>query len=479
MDRKNLPNVILIMTDQQKASASHLYGSSFCRTPALERLAQEGVICEQAFTPQPLCVPARIALWTGQYPHTHGARTNERLMAPGTMHAARLYKEAGYHLGLIGKNHCFGEPADLALFDTWCEISHEGLPENAACRGMQWYRSLDGIRAAHAIRRDMPWINSHFSFAITRFPLEDYSTGLIAGQTVRFLETHRDQPFVLWVSFPDPHGPWQVPEEYAALFPDENIQLPVWREFEFSDGRPPERSIVLHHMMGIQDEPLEQVYGLLRAYYGMVRFTDDAVGQILQALDQLGMRQDTLLVFCSDHGDFMGEHQMQGKGGLFYDCLTRVPLIFSWPGQIPSGLRETSLVSLVDVMPSLLHLQGLPVPVEMQGLPLPVLAGTQPREYIVSEYGAGEPAFGQSDLENMPTPWGRRVFMQTLKQREAEGRRKMVRDQRWKYVHDPLGDRDELYDLANDPWELLNLAANSHFQDVVRIMHNRFDGWSL
>ncbi|MCP4357740.1 MAG: sulfatase-like hydrolase/transferase, partial [Chloroflexi bacterium] len=113
MDR---PNVLLIMADQLKATASHLYGKTFCRTPTMERLAQEGVLYQHAFTPHPLCVPARISLWTAQYPHTHGARRNETLMPVGARHAFKLWKEAGYHIGLIGKNHCFEQADDLALF---------------------------------------------------------------------------------------------------------------------------------------------------------------------------------------------------------------------------------------------------------------------------------------------------------------------------------------------------------------------------
>ena len=116
------PNVIVIMTDQQKATASHLYGSTFCETPSMARLADEGVLFEHAFTPHPLCVPARVSLWTGQYPHQHGARRNETWMparAARAAHAFELWKAAGYTTGLIGKNHCFDRPEDLALFDVW------------------------------------------------------------------------------------------------------------------------------------------------------------------------------------------------------------------------------------------------------------------------------------------------------------------------------------------------------------------------
>jgi arylsulfatase A-like enzyme len=143
------------MTDQQKATASHLYGNTFCQTPYMERLAQEGVLFEHAITPHPLCAPARVSFWTSQFPHSHGARRNQTLMPSDATHAFKIWKEADYQIGLIGKNHCFESLNDLALFDTWCEISHGGLPPNSACRGMEWFRPIEGVHAAHQLRRSM------------------------------------------------------------------------------------------------------------------------------------------------------------------------------------------------------------------------------------------------------------------------------------------------------------------------------------
>ena len=473
------PNILVIMTDQQKATASHLYGNTFCRTPAMQRLADEGVLFRHAVTPHPLCMPARVSFWTGSYPHQHGSRRNETPMPPGARHAFRLWQEAGYHTGLIGKNHCFADPADLALFDTWCEIGHGGLPADPATRGMAWFRPLAGIHAAHELRHTMAPQNPRFGYATSSFPLEDYATGLIAGQTVRFLEQHRHDPFALWVSFPDPHEPWVAPASYAALFPPDRIHLPPWREGEFADPHAPERNRILYHMLGMEDVPLEQVYGLLAVYYGMVRFIDDALGQILDALAQLDLRRRTIVVFCSDHGDFMGEHRMQCKGGAFYDCLTRVPLIVSWPGQIAGGQVDASLVNLIDVAPTLLALQGLPAPPSMCGQPLPTVTSAAPRAAAFSEYGAGGPPFRMADLEKLPQPWGRRTLLRSLRWREAEGRRKMVRTAAWKYVHDPAGDLDELYDLAADPWELTNVAHDAAHRDVLAEMRLRLAGWSI
>ncbi|NKB69205.1 MAG: sulfatase-like hydrolase/transferase [Candidatus Latescibacteria bacterium] len=471
------PNVLVVMSDQQKATASHLYGNTFCQTPSMERLANDGVLYDHAITPHPLCMPARVSFWSGQFPHSHGGRRNETPMPAGATHAFQLWKEAGFHTGLIGKNHCFTRAEDLALFDTWCEIGHGWLEDNAQTRGMDWWRDLDGVRAQYRGRRHIEEQNPRFLYGSTDFPLEDYSTGLIAGQTVRFLEEHRDDPFALWVSLPDPHEPWIGPRQYSDMFPADKVELPPWRQGEFSDGTAPERNRVLHRMLGIDGDDPQDVLGLMGVYYGMTRFVDDGLGQILDALERLQLRDNTIVVFCSDHGDFMGEHAMQCKGGAFYDCLTRVPLIVSWPGQVPAGRRDDSMVNLIDVVPTLLQLQGLEVPASMHGKGLPQATAAAPRDAAFSEYGAGGPAFGLADLERLENPVGRAALIESLRRREAEGRRKMVRTKEWKYVHDSMGDLDELYDLQADPWELTNIAAQR--PEIVAEMALCLADWSI
>jgi arylsulfatase A-like enzyme len=473
------PNILVILSDQMKATASHLYGNPFCETPSLARLAGEGVLFRHAFTPHPLCVPARVSLWTGQWPHSTGARRNETWMPAGANHAFRLWHDEGYRCGLIGKNHCFDRAEDLALFDVWCETSHGGLPADPATRGMDWVRPLDEIMEAHSVRRNMPRISPRFSYAHTDFPLENYSTGLIAGQTVEFLRRFGDDPFALWVSIPDPHEPYEAPRRYAELYPPDVIQLPPWREDEFRGDEVPERNKVLYNILGMEDDPTEDIYGVLAAYYGMVRFLDDGVGQILDALEELGLRENTIVVFAADHGDFSGEHGMTCKGGVFYDALTRIPMIVSWPGHIPEGSIDESMVNLVDVAPTLLQLQGHDLLPSMHGRPLPTVTDAAPRDATFSEYGAGGPAFTLNDLRQLEQAFGRQALMRSLRWREAEGRRKMVRTARWKYVHGPMGDKDELYDLENDPWELRNVVEEPAHAVVLAEMQLRLADWSI
>lgn len=471
------PNILVIMTDQQKATASHLYGNPFCQTPSMERLAREGVLFEHAFTPHPLCVPTRVSFWTSQFPHSHGGRRNETLMPAGANHAFQIWKEEGYTTGLIGKNHCFEREEDLDLFDVWCSSTHGGRTERSGTWGMDWFRPEEGRKRVQERMQIKEPQSPRFGYATTDLPPEDHSTGLIAGQTVRFLEKHREEPFALWVSFPDPHEPWVVPERYAAMFPPDKIELPPWREGEFAAGDAPERNRVLYEILGSEEDSLEDMYGVMGVYHGMVRFVDDGLGQILDALENLGLRENTIVVFCADHGDFMGEHRMTCKGGVFYDCLTRVPLIVSWPGGVAEGERDDSMVNLIDVTPTLLQLQGMKAPRSMHGMALPTVTDRSPRDATFSEYGAGGPPFRMEDLEKLPRPYGRQALMRSLRWREAEGRRKMVRTREWKYVHDSMGDRDELYDLVNDPWELKNVVDEN--PGVVSEMRLRLADWSI
>jgi arylsulfatase A-like enzyme len=342
---------------------------------------------------------------------------------------------------------------------------------------MEWVRPVEAIEEAHAVRRNMPDRGPHTPYAVTDFPLEDYGTGVVTSQTVRFLEEHQEDPFALWVSYPDPHAPYEAPKKYADMFPPDVIDLPPWGEDD--KEAMPERNRVLYHMLSREDEPMENVYGYLACYYGMVRFLDDGVGQILDALERLELRDNTIVVLCADHGDFAGEHCMGQKGGVFYDCLTHIPMIVSYPSHIPEGEVEEGMVNLVDVVPTLLSLQGITVPRCMQGEPLPTVTDTLPRDTAFSEYGAGGPPFTMEDLRDLSQPYGRYALMQSLRWREAEGRRKMVRTREWKYVHDPMGDKDELYDLVNDPWELTNVIDDPTHDLVVRDLQARLADWSI
>ena len=506
-----LPNVIFIVADQLKATALRMYSEIGIEAPSLERMAREGVTYRHAVTPHALCVPARVSMLTGRYAHSTGARRNETLMPSGQLHAFRIWKELGYTTGLIGKNHCFIEQDDLDLLDVRCEMSHSGLSRNnykgevAGTQGMDWVVPEEIIKEAHSTRSDMPEQSRSFGYAVTDHPIEGYSNTALTIQTNAFIDRFgmpsddpERRPFALLLSYPDPHHPLEAPRKYAEMVPPESVVMPPQRADEYTDGTVPTRNRQLHDMLGISEDDPEHVRNAMSVYLAMTRHLDDGIGGVLDHLEKTGLRDDTIVVFTADHGDFNGEHDMLGKGGVFWDALVRVPMIVSWPaGGVPCGIEDDSMGNTIDLLPTILQLSGVadfnspPMcdegdeiarpgprvlcnadsPVinseslrRIQGRPLPTATDSPPRNAAFSEYGTGGAPLTDESLNELMNQGhvGRDLLMETLWIREAEGRRRMVRTKDWKYVTDPQGDDlDELYDLNNDPWELKNVANDS------------------
>ena len=524
----SLPNVVFIIADQLKATALRMYSEIGVPTPSLERLAEEGVMYRNAFTPHPLCVPARVSMMTGRYPHSTGGRRNETLMPSGQLHAFRIWKELGYTTGLIGKNHCFIEQDDLDLLDVRCEMSHGGLPRNdykgevQGNQGMEWVVPEEIINEAHSTRDDMPNQSASFGYAVTDHPIEGYSSSALSTQACAFMDRfgatgdNSDRPpFALVLSYPDPHTPLEVPRKYFEMTPPESINMPPNFAAEFASGVMPNRNQQLYKMLDVRHDDPDDVRNAVAVYMAMTRFVDDGIGKVLDHLDATGLRDNTIVVFTADHGDFAGEHNMLGKGGVFYDALTRVPMLVSWPnGGVPCGLEDDSMANTIDLLPTILQLSGVadfntpPIGDEdeelarpgprvlrdngsewvdseslrrIQGKPLPTATDAEPRAATFCEYGTGGAPLTDEALQGLIDQGqaGRQLIMNTLWVREAEGRRRMVRTKRWKFVTDPgSDDMDELYDMADDPWEHWNVFHRPENVPVIAEMRGLLLEWA-
>ena len=523
-----LPNVIFIVADQLKATALRMYSEIGIPTPSLERLAQQGVMYQNAFTPHPLCVPARVSMMTGRYPHSTGSRRNETLMPSGQLHAFRIWKELGYTTALIGKNHCLIEQDDLDLLDVRCEMSHGGLPRNdykgeiQGNQGMEWVIPEETINEAHSTRNNMPSQSTSFGYAITDHPIEGYSSSALTTQTCAFMDRfaatsdYPDRPpFALLLSYPDPHTPLEVPRKYFEMTPPDSIQMPPDMPSEFRSGAMPTRNQQLHEMLGIEEDDPDDVRNAVAVYMAMTRFIDDGIGRILDHLEATGLRENTIIVFTADHGDFAGEHSMLGKGGVFYDALVRVPMLVSWPnGGVPCGAEDDSMANTIDILPTILQLSGvadfnnppigdkdeeLPRPGpqvsidnesnwinpealrRIQGRPLPTATEAKPRSAAFCEYGTGGTPLTDEMLQELieQGQQGRELIMNTLWIREAEGRRRMVRTREWKFVTDPATeDKDELYDMLGDPWEQWNISNRPENIAIIAEMRHLLIQWA-
>jgi arylsulfatase A-like enzyme len=454
------------MCDQLRATALGMYGNPVVRTPHLEALAASGVRYDLAFTPSPVCVPARVAFWTGRWPHLTGSMDNRVYLQPGETHLLDLLRARGYRAGLLGKNHCFSEEDIARLFDTYFPVGHQGPAEDGGdpdvSGGKQFIRQMGGPGGRA------------YAAAVSPYPVEKHGTWMIGNAADTFIRQNRDQPFCAWVSIADPHTPYQVSEPYASRYDPKSLDLPP-----HVPGNPgkPERFRLFAELMGAADVSDDHLKFVLSIYYGMIALIDDVVGRLLTTLDELGLREDTIIIFTADHGDYMTEHRLVRKGASMADALTHVPLLVSFPRRVPGGAVCEDVVSLLDAFPTLTSLMDLPLPPDRSGQPLPIAAGGAPRQSVFSEHGTQRGALDRgavmAQLQEMASrgkphgaPW----------QLAANGQKKMVRTRDWKYVHH-AGGEGELYDLRADRHELHNLADDPAHAGRVKEFQRELLDW--
>jgi arylsulfatase A-like enzyme len=393
------PNFLVVMTDQQRADHLGCAGHPALQTPNLDRLAAQGVRLNRAYVNNPVCMPSRSTLLTGQTPRGHGVRTNGINLDPAVPTMTEALRRAGYRTHAVGKIHVniYGLPndADAQALDP------AGFPESA----WMWSRRRVGhlplpyygfqtaeitighgpgvggdyrnwLEAAHpeavplmrmeAAERP---VSGAEQSAILNLPPELHYNSWVADRTIAFLEvqarTDQAQPFYLHCSFPDPHHPYCPPRAWADRY-DPATMPPVTRRDGELDDLPPfyrrtyEQGMPLSgrgRATKIRDDQLRDIQALTCA---MVSFVDKQFGRVLATLERLGLRENTVIVFTSDHGDMLGDHWMLNKGPFHFDGLLRVPQIWSWPGHFPSAATSEALVSLLDFVPTILELAAVP-----------------------------------------------------------------------------------------------------------------------
>jgi arylsulfatase A-like enzyme len=463
------PNVVIIMTDQQKATSLPMYGNPVVETFNLKRLAQEGALFTQAHATCPLCVPARVSLMTGRYPHTTGSRTNSFLMQPHERHLMELFGERGYRTGLVGKNHCF-QDGELGRLDYVWEAGHLGPvdpPTKEAAEAIDWLRSTQVTRQAWGAVR-----NPH--------PASALGTTLITDHAIDRLEAWHGEPFFLWYSIADPHTPLHAPSPYADMYHPAAMPLPPRLEGEMAT-KPTPQQIDYRALAGGTATP-EHIRQALAIYYGMSSYIDAEVGRFMGALETLGLRKNTLVIYLSDHGDYMGEHGMIRKSKALYDCLTHVPFIASWPGVIPAGVTRGEFVIHEDVLPTLMDLLGWETPPGVQGQSMaPLLTGEDgyhPRLAVFGEHGIEGAPYRLDEVHRFPRGPLTEDFAPTLKL-GSRGRCKSVRTKQWKLVHYPGQPYGELYHLETDPWELTNLYNQEPYRPVQQELAGMLLDWLI
>jgi choline-sulfatase len=435
-------NVLVIMTDQQRYSAAGWMGNPWVQTPHLDALAAGGTVFERAYTPAPLCVPARQSLLTGRLPHAHGAISNGRAMDAGERTIGHLAKDAGFATGAIGKMHFIG-PDQHQGFDTrWDILDYYQLEPQAcgdAASGMAapgcYGRYRPGVEGSAAEGPNpMRVRNGNYDAQASPFPAERHVEAHTTREAIRFLEAHRDERWVLWCSYFKPHAPYSPPpedwERYAGL------PIPIPPVDDALIDSLPLHSKQLRRRTGIDTLDEAGIRRCLAGYYSCVSFVDREAGKVLEALEALGLYDDTLIVFTSDHGDMIGSHGLLAKGN-FYEDSWHIPLIVSHPAYRGAGQRTTALACLTDLLPTIAESTGLPVPAGVHGWSqVPVIASARDtvRDHVYSELHTGSDRFSG------------------------------VCDGTWKLAS--YTDRAQLFHLPSDPEERVNLIDQAQGHDV-------------
>jgi len=468
-DRK--PNVILILTDEQKARTLSAYGNPVCETPTLDALAGRGVLFRNAYTTSPICTPARSAIMTGRYPHTTGQRHNGVAFPDSEIPMPEILRAAGYSTALIGKDHVFGEKAPR-FFDHIIPAGHMGSPIPEAKAFTEWCKSQGGL------------LSGSWKSSLNPLEPEQCLNHILIDQTIQHVEQCRaddpGKPFFAWLSIPDPHTPFQAPEPYYSMYPPETVDLPPSFGMELST-KPP-RIALAKKMFGGDFVTEDIARRVIATYYGMVRFIDDELARLFAFFDGAGLTEDTIIAFTSDHGDYAGEFGIVRKSNAFYDCLTRVPLIWSWPGGIAQGHVSEDMCSAVDILPTVLDLCGIEAPHGIQGQSVRAhleSAKAPCRETVFMECGIeGDPVeehevtdVPQSAVDESARVWGAR-------QECWRGRGKAIRYREWKFIYYLNGDR-KLYNLEHDPWEMENLYGRLEYHALCDEMEDRLLRWTI
>ncbi len=459
--RTNRPNILFIMTDDHAAHAIGAYGSRVNKTPHLDRLAREGALFSNVFATNSICTPSRAAILTGQYSHLNGVTMFNRFDS-SRMTVARLLQQSGYHTGMFGKWHLGSDPVG---FDRWEILPGQGLyhdPQLYTAAGEKTYTG-------------------------------GYVTEVITDLALRFIEERpRDKPFFLMMHHKAPHRAWEPNAAYAAAFAAQRIPEPVtfWDSYQTRTdalhenqqrvaadltnrdlklppppGLSPEelvkwRQIKPDSVVIVRDGQSLTLTGealarwkyqrYMQDYLATVQSVDDSVGRVLASLDKSGLARDTIVVYTSDQGFFLGDHGLFDKR-FMYDESIRMPFLVRWPSRIKPGTKSEALALNIDYAPTFLEAAGLPPSAEMQGHSLlPLFNGRTPAGWRTSIYYR---YYHDPGDHNTRAHYG-------------------VRTGTHKLIHFWKKDQWELFDLVNDPHELHNLHGEPGQEALTASLKN-------
>ena len=472
-------NILLITSDQQHWNTLGIHNPEI-RTPNLDRLAAQGTLFRRAYCPNPICSPTRASMITGKYPSQHGCWSLGTKLRESEETVGDRMRAAGYRTALVGKAHF--QP--LAGTDTYPSLEAYPILQDLAF-WREFHGPFYGFERVELARNhtDEAHIGQHYALWLEEkgcsnwrdyfrtptgnndsqirkwmIPEEYHYDAWIAERANELLDVYAaaGEPFFLWASFFDPHPKYLAPEPWDTMYdpgelsvpraiPNEHdnnpphFQLTQEPSPDFSSYQEPHGNSMHGFHSHLQEE--EELAKDIACYYGMISLLDKYVGLIVDRLDALGMAEETLVVFTSDHGHFFGQHGLIAKGAFHYEDMIRVPMIVRQPGTVPAGQESDALQSLVDFAPSFLAATGHEVPLTMSGIDqTAVWRGeiASARDHVLVEN------------RHQPTT----VFANTYV------------DDRYKVTVYYDRDYGELFDLASDPGEIHNLWNNADFSNL-------------
>ncbi len=465
------PNILFLMTDQQRYDSLGCYGCACAHTPNLDRLAAEGARFEHDYVDNPICTPSRASMFTGKPLPGHGVyRLYDNLPQDEVLFTRRL-QEAGYTTALFGKLH-----VSSVDFEHNRRHPNDGFDVFELC--IEACLRMDAPHQAYAqwLARNHPDFHARLlqdGRSVLHHPQEVHMTRWAADRTIDFLQRHdRDKPFFAMMSLFDPHNPYEdYPREMADLIDPAKLPAPLVREPGF--GGLPAAIRREHHGSYLGDFSNfteEDIRRMRLGYHASIAFADQEFGRVLDALEAAGLKDNTLVVFTSDHGDMLGDHGLLVKGAFFYDANVRVPLLLRWPARFSGGRSVPALVQNHDLAATLLAAAGL-APDELAGLMpeardiLPLAAGETERVHDATVC-----CYRNSGLTSEPTrtPYWDPPLNATMLRTDR------YKLNLWHGTDDPTG---ELYDMESDPLEQHNLWAEPAHEGVRRELTEHLLQW--
>lgn len=398
----NVPNILLIMTDQQRFDTIGALGNPFIQTPNIDRLVAEGTSFTSAYTPSPVCVPARCALMYGRYPLYTGCLENNYPMPEQGKSFADYLSEAGYRTHAVGKRHFTPDPQAKRGFQTI--ESQEELVDAVEDDDYLLYLRNQGLSEVYepfGVRGEAYYVPQ-----LSPLLKEHHPTQWVGDRAVNWIEDVHPQknPFMLFCSFVHPHPPFSPPSPWHKLY--RAMDMPDPYEQEDQQSLWVYTNKIQNRYKGRDAGTDRRLQQLMKAYYwASISFVDYQIGRIIDSLNAKGLLDSTMIIFTSDHGEFLGDYGCYGKRS-FLDVAAKIPLICRYPDSFPKNVRCNKPVSLVDILPTFLHESNISMPEGSDGVALQdIVHDRSDRERIFGHYQHHEAAIYTSQSEQYSYIW--------------------------------------------------------------------------